>query len=205
MRPIKNWFVIPGETWHNIWSWLSNVFEKCFFAAMCSVCLWRRGDRRGKGEEWRGGASPSSHPHWKDYFKQIAMFWTYPEVEFVHPVSPGGSVKFVASGVNFSIFTNFLCFFLLKLLKLSENGGVKFLTWKSGGVKFWTNSMSAYKLSLSHATSPYGKQHLKTKLVKWRFLDQEVAVKDGLALRENVVLKTLLPGAIVPSLITSSR
>ena len=51
-----------------------------------------------------------------------------PEVEFVHPVSPGGSVKFVASGVNFSIFTNFLCFFLLKLLKLGEIGGVKFLT-----------------------------------------------------------------------------
>ena len=64
------------------------------------------------------------------------------EVKFVHPVSPGGSVKFVASGVNFSIFTNFLCFFLLKLLKLGEIGGVKFLTWKSGGVKFWTNSMS---------------------------------------------------------------
>ena len=52
----------------------------------------------------------------------------YTEVEFVHPVSPGGSVKFVASGVNFSIFTNFLCFFLLKLLKLGEIGGVKFLT-----------------------------------------------------------------------------
>ena len=50
------------------------------------------------------------------------------EVKFVHPVSPGGSVKFVASGVNFSIFTNFLCFFLLKLLKLGEIGGVKFLT-----------------------------------------------------------------------------
>ena len=50
------------------------------------------------------------------------------EVEFVHPVSLGGSVKFVASGVNFSIFTNFLCFFLLKLLKLGEIGGVKFLT-----------------------------------------------------------------------------
>ena len=47
------------------------------------------------------------------------------EVEFVHPVSPGGSEKFVASGVNFSIFTNFLCFFLLKL---GEIGGVKFLT-----------------------------------------------------------------------------
>ena len=51
-----------------------------------------------------------------------------PEMKFVHPVSPGGSVKFVASGVNFSIFTNFLCFFLLKLLKLGEIDGVKFLT-----------------------------------------------------------------------------
>ena len=50
------------------------------------------------------------------------------EVEFVHPVSAGGSVKFVASGVNFSIFTHFLCFFLLKLLKLGEIDGVKFLT-----------------------------------------------------------------------------
>ena len=49
------------------------------------------------------------------------------EVKFVHPVSPGGSVKFVASGVNFSIFTHFLCFFLLKLLKLGEIDGVKFL------------------------------------------------------------------------------
>jgi len=70
------------------------------------------------------------------------LLWRNAEVEFVHPVSHGGSVKFVASGVNFSIFTNFLCFFLLKLLKLGEIGGVKFLTWKSGGVKFWTNSMS---------------------------------------------------------------
>ena len=64
------------------------------------------------------------------------------EVEFVHPVSPSGSVKFVASGVNFSIFTNFLCFLLLKLLKLGEIDGVKFLTLKSGGVNFWTNSLS---------------------------------------------------------------
>ena len=82
--------------------------------------------------------------------KKAQHGWVYmprsPEVEFVHPVSPGGSVKFVASGVNFSIFTNFLCFFLLKLLKLGEIGGVKFLTWKSGGVKFWTNFMSASTL-----------------------------------------------------------
>ena len=35
--------------------------------------------------------------------------------------------KIFASGVNFSIFTHFLCFFLLKLLKLGEIAGVKFL------------------------------------------------------------------------------
>ena len=56
------------------------------------------------------------------------MMMVVAEVKFVHPVSPGGSVKFVASGVNLSIFTIFLCFFLLKLLKLGEIGGVKFLT-----------------------------------------------------------------------------
>ena len=50
-----------------------------------------------------------------------------PEVEFVHAVSAGGSVKIFASGVNFSIFTHFLCFFLLKLLRLGEIDGVKFL------------------------------------------------------------------------------
>ena len=55
------------------------------------------------------------------------MTYSNPEVEFVHPVSPGGSVKFVASGVNFSIFTHFLCFFLLKLSKLGEIDGVKCL------------------------------------------------------------------------------
>ena len=48
------------------------------------------------------------------------------EVEFVHAVTAGGSVKFVASGVNFSIFTHFLCFFLLKVLKLGEINGVNF-------------------------------------------------------------------------------
>ena len=35
--------------------------------------------------------------------------------------------KIFASGVNFSIFTHFLCFFLLNLLKLGEIDGVKFL------------------------------------------------------------------------------
>ena len=51
--------------------------------------------------------------------------------------------KIFASGVNFSIFTHFLCFFLLKLLKIGEIDGVKFLARKSDGVKFLTNSMSA--------------------------------------------------------------
>ena len=35
--------------------------------------------------------------------------------------------KSFASGVNFSIFTHILCFFLLKLFKLGEIDGVKFL------------------------------------------------------------------------------
>ena len=35
--------------------------------------------------------------------------------------------KIFASGVNFSIFTHFLCFFLLILLKLGEIDGVRFL------------------------------------------------------------------------------
>ena len=35
--------------------------------------------------------------------------------------------KIFASGVNFSFFTHFLCFFLLKLLKIGEIDGVKFL------------------------------------------------------------------------------
>ena len=43
------------------------------------------------------------------------------EVEFVSAVSAGGSVKFLP----FSIFTHFLCFFLLKPLKLGEIDGVK--------------------------------------------------------------------------------
>ena len=52
--------------------------------------------------------------------------------------------KIFASGVNFSTFTHFLCFFPLKLLKLGDIDGVKFLAWKSGGVIFLTNLMSAF-------------------------------------------------------------
>jgi len=40
------------------------------------------------------------------------------EVEFVSAVSAGGSVKFVASGVNFSIFTHFFVFFLTKTVEI---------------------------------------------------------------------------------------
>ena len=80
-------------------------------------------------------------------------FWlssSYSLLEFVRtPSQARGGIchcrrqcKIFASGVHFSIFTHFLCFFLLKLLKLGEIDGVKFLAWKSGGVKFWTNSMS---------------------------------------------------------------
>ena len=39
------------------------------------------------------------------------------EVEFVHPISAGGSVKFVASCVNFSIFTH-SCVFLTKTVEI---------------------------------------------------------------------------------------
>ena len=52
--------------------------------------------------------------------------------------------KIFASCVNFSIFTFFVCFSPLKLLKLGEIDGVKFLAWKSGGVNFWTNFMSEW-------------------------------------------------------------
>ena len=49
--------------------------------------------------------------------------------------------KIFVSGANFSIFTHFRVL-SLKLLKLGEIDGVKFLAWKSGSVKFLTNSMS---------------------------------------------------------------
>merc|ERR1711963_53515 len=81
------------------------------------------------------------------------------EVEFV---TAGGSEKIFASGVNFSIFTHFLCFFLLKLLKLGEIDCVKFLDLKSGGVKFWTNSMSE---SLSLFCTLYSQLFLTSALL----------------------------------------
>ena len=57
--------------------------------------------------------------------------------QYSHGLRPRGGIcpsrqcrqqcKIFASGVNFSIFTHFLRFFLLKLLKLGEIDGVKFL------------------------------------------------------------------------------
>ena len=60
----------------------------------------------------------------------------FPIMQIVHPSIRGETChcrhcrqqcKVFTSGVNFSIFTHFLCFFLLKLLKLGEIDGVKFL------------------------------------------------------------------------------
>ena len=46
---------------------------------------------------------------------------------------------------NWNCAVIFCVFFFLELLKLGEIGGEKFLAWKSGGVKFWTNSMSVWE------------------------------------------------------------
>ena len=75
----------------------------------------------------------------------------FPIMQIVHPSVRGETChcrhcrrqfKVFASGVNFSIFTIF--FLSPKLLKFCEIKGVKFLAWKSGGVKFLTNLMSAF-------------------------------------------------------------
>ena len=78
------------------------------------------------GQNGRRFASTTISSTTYKYFKH-ALQVLQAEVEFVSAVSAGGSVKFVDSGVNFSIFTHFFVFFLLKLLKLGEIDGVKFL------------------------------------------------------------------------------
>ena len=81
--------------------------------------------------------------------------------------------KIFASGVNFSIFTHFLCFFPLKLLKLGEIDGVKFLAWKSGSVNFWTNSMSVVSTSNPYTLSIHVRDfsyHVTTTF--WRHMDE---------------------------------
>ena len=45
-------------------------------------------------------------------------------------------------------FKFIVCFLSIKPLKLGEIDGVKVLTRKSGGVKFWTNLMSAGRIIL---------------------------------------------------------
>merc|ERR1712004_729955 len=46
--------------------------------------------------------------------------------------------KIFASSVNFSLYIHFLCFFLLKLLKLGEIDDLKFVAGKFIGVIFLT-------------------------------------------------------------------
>ena len=77
--------------------------------------------------------------------KNLRRGFTLPRGGICHCRHCQRQCKNFASGVNFSTFTHFLCYFLLKLLKLGEIDGVKFLAWKSGSVKFWTNSMSGAK------------------------------------------------------------
>ena len=111
---------------------------------------------------YTGETVPKQFQHsWVTLLKVFTIPWHWPR-------SRGGicpcrhcrrQCKIFASGVNFSIFTHFLCFFLLKLLKVGEIDGVKFLAWKSWGVKFWTNSMSA-KIR-SGASSWWALQHCR--------------------------------------------
>ena len=51
-----------------------------------------------------------------------------PKVRFVTAATAAGSVKFFASGVNFSKSTHLFVFLSLKLLKFSEIKGVRSLT-----------------------------------------------------------------------------
>ena len=64
------------------------------------------------------------------------MHFAFAEVEFVHPVSADGSVKFLPV-VKISPFSLIFCvFFLLKLLKLGKIDGVKFFSLKIRQCKF---------------------------------------------------------------------
>ena len=69
-------------------------------------------------------------------------------MEFATAVTAGGSVKFLPA-VLMSPFSLIFCvFFLLKLLKIGEIDGAKFLASKSGGVMFLTKSMSVYTVDM---------------------------------------------------------
>ena len=60
-------------------------------------------------------------------------------MEFVNAVTAGSSVKFLPA-VYISPFSLIFLFFPLKLLKLGEIDGVKFIAGKSGGVNFSGNN-----------------------------------------------------------------
>ena len=100
--------------------------------------------------------------------------------------------KIFTSCVNFFIFTHFFVLLSLKLSKLGAIYGVKFLAWKSGDVKFWTNLMSAlyptrpnpkieneWALGKSNLISKAIKHSLgwEIQLIKWKIqltLPQEI-------------------------------
>ena len=91
---------------------------------------------------WLGMANNTLVTHWLCEISSMFL-WDLPHRGGICPSRQcRRQCKIFASGVNFSIFTHCLCFFPLKLLKLSEIDTVNFLAWKYGGVHFWTNSMS---------------------------------------------------------------
>ena len=82
----------------------------------------------------------------------IPSFLAFSKVEFVTAVTAGGSINF-CQRCKFLHFTHLFVFFVsLKLLKLGEIDSVNFLAWKSGGVKFLTNSMSVLSIFRSNWT-----------------------------------------------------
>ena len=82
-------------------------------------------------------------------YREQALAGSWDRVEICQCRQCRRQCKIFASGVNFSIFTHFFVFLSLKLLKLGEIDGVKFLAWKSGGVKFLTNFMSELKWKMT--------------------------------------------------------
>ena len=93
------------------------------------------------------------------------------EVRFVTAVTAGGSVKFLSSGVSFSIFTHFFVFLSPKLLKFSEIEGVKFL---ASGVNFsiFTHTFVYLSLKLLKLGEIDGVKFFSLKIRQCKFLDK---------------------------------
>ena len=132
---------------------------------MCSVCLWRRGDRRGKGEEWRGGASPSPHPHWKDYFKQIEMFSTYHFKQIskcTATLPPGLRTDPCLTNIFTGYFINnvsrsYFCIIFNKFLLHIHAAACFKLNWFcSTGPQLWTLPKALRTQALTTLTSNFG-------------------------------------------------